>query len=65
MVAEMLQFFFYDMLYIYVTKFYIHYIFHIYVISFIKYLSYIYVNNMCFLFLLYICIFILFDFKFA
>ena len=41
------------------------YIFRIYIICFIIYLLYIYTNIMCFLILLYVSIFTLFDFKFV
>ena len=62
MVAEMLQkskFLLY-VLYLCYIKFYSDYIFHIYVICFIIYLLQIYMRI-----LLYISIFILFDFKFV
>ena len=67
MVAEMLQkskFLLYG-LYLCYTKFYFDYIFHIYVICLIIYLLYIHMYIICFLILLYIPIFILFDFKFV
>ena len=41
------------------------YIFYIYVICFIIYLLYIHMHITCFLILLYISMFTLFDFKFA
>ena len=64
MVAKMLQkskFLLY-VLYSCYVKFYFDYIFHIYVIRFIMYLLYIYMYIICFLILLYITVFILFDF---
>ena len=67
MVAEMLQkskFLLYGLNLCYI-KFHFDYIFHIYVICFIIYLLYIYMYIICFLILLYISIFILFDFKFV
>ena len=68
MVAEMLQkpkvlLYVLHLCYI---KFYFDYIFHIYVICFITYLLYIYMYTICcFLILLHISIFLLFDFKFV
>ena len=64
MVAEMLQKLTFLLFYIHV-KFYFDYAFHIYVTYFVIFLLYIYMYITCFLFLLYVSIFTLFDFKFV